>query len=144
MGVGGCVGIEGSARERSIVGEDRFTTESAMPCSPPSGGRGVEGPEEDPLALFTSQAPGHAWIVPLGSFISGPVLPEEAHTRSLEELAAAVRSSGASLLGTWPDIRHEFAAGERFVRTSAYNFNTNMFALVFCRSAAAVGRVSDE
>jgi len=83
---------------RSIVDEDRFTA-SSMP-SPPTDG--VVGPEEDPLAIFTASTSGYAWIVPLGSFITGPVLPEVAHSRTLEELAALVCSSGASLLGTWP------------------------------------------
>lgn len=67
---------------------------SPPPCE------GADGPE-DPLAIFAeSAASRYAWIAPLGSFISGPVLPEAAHNRTLEELASSVCRSGASLLGT--------------------------------------------
>ncbi len=107
VGIRGCAGIEKNARVRSIVVGDRFTAASVMPSSPRTDG--VEGPEEDPLAIFTAPASGYAWIAPLGSFITGPVLPEEAHTRWLEELASSVCSSGASLLGAWPLVGHVFA-----------------------------------
>lgn len=66
--------------------------------------QGGERAEEDPLAIFSDSSSSYSWIGPLGSFITGPVLSEVAHSRTLEELAGSVRRSGASLLGMLGDV----------------------------------------